>query len=239
MIKIRDLVVILGDFKLEIPSLDIRDQEYLVVMGPSGVGKTVFLYTLAGFIKPIKGRILVNDVDITDTEPEERCFPIIPEEYCLFPHMTVYENIAFGLKFRGVNYDKANDKVREIANILEINNLLNRYPESLSAGEKQRVAIARALVVNPNVILLDEPLRNLDPRLHSKAREFLKNLHKKLRFTAIHVTHDIVEAITLGDRIAYMEKGKLLGVYEPHKFIESQYGKLYIEALKPVIKYLG
>jgi len=238
MIEIKGLIVTFKDFKLEIPHLRIKDSEYFIVMGPSGVGKTVFLHTLAGFIKPNSGRIFVDNLDITDTRPEERGFPIVPEEYCLFPNMSVYENIIFGLKFRGLKRGDLEKRIKDIINALEIDQILDRQPDTLSAGEKQRVAIARALAVNPRVILLDEPLRNLDPKLHGKAGEFLKRLHLKFKFTAIHVTHNIVEAITLGERIAYLEDGKLIGVFSSREFLKTNYGKLYLEALKPIKEHL-
>ncbi len=236
MIKIRDLEVKLGNFKLVIPRLDISDGEYLIVMGPSGVGKTIFLNTLAGFIKPYRGRIYLNNLDITDQPPEYRRFAIIPEDYGLFPHMTVYGNISYGLKVRGLNDSIIKARVIEIAKILEIDKLLDRYPDSLSAGQKQRVALARALIINPNVILLDEPLKSLDPRIHAKAISFLKEIHSRIKFTAIHVTHNIIEAVELGDEIAFIKDGCLIGVFKPVEFLNSMYGRQYLDSMKPLMK---
>jgi molybdate/tungstate transport system ATP-binding protein len=238
MIIIENLYVKLGSFQLSIPSLKINDGEYLVVMGPSGVGKTVFLYTLTGFIKPIHGKIIVNDKDITDLPPEKRGFILIPQDYGLFPHMNVYENISFGLKIRGYDKETIRRKVISISKILGIENILYRMPNNLSGGEKQRVALARALVIEPKIILLDEPLANIDPSNRSIIRKFIKELRKKIRFTAIHVTHNISEAVDLGDRIAYIEGGVLRGVFSIKEFLKTKYAKHYLEELIPVLNAL-
>ncbi|OYT51330.1 MAG: molybdenum ABC transporter ATP-binding protein [Desulfurococcales archaeon ex4484_204] len=239
MIVVEDLVVRLGGFTLRIPRLEVVKGEYLVVMGPSGVGKTVFLHTLAGFLTPSKGRILVNGVDVTRYPPERRGFAIIPQDYGLFPHMSVHDNIAYGLRVRGVSKGEARSRVLEVSRALGIEHLLSRRPGSLSSGEKQRVALARALVVEPEVLLMDEPLSNLDPRLRASARAFIKGLRFRVSFTAIHVTHDIAEAIDLGDRVAYMEGGLLVGVYSPKDFLKTPYARPYISSLEPVLKVLG
>jgi len=236
MIVIEHLEVRLGDFRLLIENLEVRNGEYLMVLGPSGVGKTVLLHTLAGLMKPQKGRIVVDGKDVTNVPPEKRGFALIPQSYALFPNMNVYDNIAYGLRARGVDEDSVRKTVIELASILEIRHLLKRKPNQLSGGEQQRVAIARALAIKPRILLLDEPLANLDPRLRSKAREFLKNLHRELGFTALHVTHNIADAVYLGERIAYMEEGKLIAVLTPREFLMSKHAKQYIDYLMPVFK---
>ncbi len=236
MIVIEDLEVRLSDFRLLIGGLEVRDGEYLMVLGPSGVGKTVLLHTLAGLMKPCRGHILVDGEDVTNTPPEKRGFALIPQNYALFPNMRVYDNIAYGLRARGVSEDDVRRTVIELADILEIKHLLGRKPNQLSGGEQQRVAIARALAIKPRILLLDEPLANLDPHLRSKAREFLKDLHQKLSFTALHVTHNIADAVYLGERIAYMEEGMLVAVLRPEEFLASKYAKPYIDDLMPVFR---
>jgi len=236
MIVIENLEVRLGDFHLLIGRLEVRDREYLMVLGPSGVGKTILLHTLAGLMKPCKGHILVDGRNITNTPPEKRGFALIPQNYALFPNMSVYDNIAYGLRTHGVDEDDIRRTVTELADILEIKHLLRRKPNQLSGGEQQRVALARALAIKPRILLLDEPLANLDPRMRSKAREFLKNLHEELGFTALHVTHNIADAVYLGERIAYMEEGKLVTVLKPREFLMTEYAKPYVEDLLPVFR---
>ena len=221
MIEIRELSVDLGEFKLRDIDLSIGDGEYLVVMGPSGAGKTVLLQTILGIVRPIRGRIMVDNVDVTDLPPERRGLSYVPQNYALFPHMTVLENIAFGLRLRGYNEGEIIRKVKTFAEILGIENLLHRNPTTLSGGEQQRVALARALVVDPRAILLDEPLSALDKSKRIELQSFLRRLHSELGFTAIHVTHDYLEASLLADRIAVMFDGRIFRVASFQELIED------------------
>ena len=239
MIEIQGLLVRLGDFTLSIEELRVQQGEYMVVLGPSGVGKTVLLLTLAGLIIPEKGSIVINGVDATRYPPERRGVALVPQGYALFPHMSVYDNIAYGLRVRGATEQEVRKKVREIAERLGITHLLHRRPPTLSGGEQQRVALARALTIEPELLLLDEPLSALDPRLRINAIKLLKRLHHELGFTAIHVTHNLAEALSLATRIAYMENGRLIGVYEPREFIETKHATPYLEEYRALRQFLG
>ncbi len=236
MIRVEDLLVELKDFRLWIDELVVNDREYLVIMGPSGVGKTVLLYTLLGVIKPRRGRIIIDGVDVTYEPPEKRGVTIIPQDYGLFPHMSVYDNIAYGLRARGQSEEVIKKKVTGIARILGLEKILYRKPRTLSGGEQQRVALARALIVEPRILLLDEPFSNLDPRIKTKAMEFLKELHEKLGFTAIHVTHHLAEAVYLADKIAYIEEGKLKIVATPEKFLKTEWATPYLKEVRHLLE---
>ncbi|MEM2082908.1 MAG: ABC transporter ATP-binding protein [Nitrososphaerota archaeon] len=215
MIEISNLIVKAGDFKIEVDEMTINSGEYSVLMGPSGTGKTILLETIAGFRTPIKGEIKINRKNVTNLPPDKRNVSYVPQDYALWPHMNVYDNIAYGLKLKKVEKREIRKKVLEIAEIMGIRDLLNRYPLTLSGGEKQRVALARALIVDPEAILLDEPLSNLDTKTKDQIKDFIIYLHKELRFTAIHVTHNPLEAIELGNKVAIMIKGKVLQVGTP------------------------
>ncbi len=197
------------DFRLENVSFEVKRGEYFVILGHSGAGKTLLLELIAGIHKPDRGKIYLNGKDITELPPEEREIAYIPQNYALFPHMSVYDNVAYGLKVRKVGREEIDDTVRELAEILGISHLLNRKPKTLSGGEKQRVAIARALAIKPKVLLLDEPLSSVDPCMRSKLIREMRRWHRNIGFTAIHVTHDFDEAFALGDRICVMINGKI------------------------------
>jgi molybdate/tungstate transport system ATP-binding protein len=207
----------LGDFTLSNLDLNINTNEYFVLLGPSGVGKTVLLEIITGIMKTDSGKIMWNGKDITSVPAEIRNMSIVYQDYALFPHINVSDNIGYGLKSRGVSENKIISKTCKIAELLQIKHLLNRSPETLSGGEQQRVAIARAIVTSPELILLDEPLSALDPKNRRKLQKELKQLHKETGVTFIHVTHNIEEALMLGERIGVMLEGKILQVGTPEE----------------------
>ena len=235
MIRIENLIASLGDFRLEVDELRVEKGEYLVILGPSGVGKTILIHTISGIIKPDKGKIIVNGRDVTRLPPEKRGIALVPQDYALWPHMTVLENIIYGLRIRGIPLSDSVGKARKLAELLDISHILDRKPDTLSGGEKQRVALARALIVEPEVLLLDEPLASLDPSTRLKGRGLIKRLHKEVGFTALHVTHSILDALLLADRISYMYEGRLVCTCSVREFIESEYSRPYIEEIKNII----
>lgn len=214
MLRVENLSKSWNEFRLEGISFEIKKGEYFVLLGPSGAGKTLLLETIAGIFKPDRGRILLEGTEITDMPPEKRNIAYIPQNYGLFPHLNAYENIAYGLKLKKLSKDKIQHEVEQIAEILEIKNLLKKSVKALSGGEQQRVAIARALVIKPKVLLLDEPFSNVDASLKAKLMKEMKKWRKDLGFTAIHVTHSFEETLTLGDRVGIMINGRLEQVGE-------------------------
>ena len=195
--------------------LDVRDGEFIVLLGPSGCGKTTTLRIIAGLEKPDEGRVLFGNRDVTYLPPRERNVSMVFQSYAVWPHMRVYDNIAFPLKIKKVPKDEIDKKVKWAAELLQISELLNRYPHQLSGGQRQRVAVARAIVVEPAVLLMDEPLSNLDALLRVRMRSEIKKLQRRIKVTTIYVTHDQVEAMTMGDRIAVMNQGKIEQVGRP------------------------
>ena len=189
-------------------SLDVKDGEFIVLVGPSGCGKTTLLRLLAGLEEIDKGDIFIDDHLVNDVDSKDRNIAMVFQNYALYPHMDVFDNIAFGLKLRKYPKDKIKSRVQDAAKILRIENLLERKPKELSGGEKQRVALGRAIVRHPKVFLFDEPLSNLDAKLRVQMRAEIKKLHSQLKTTIIYVTHDQVEAMTMGDRIVIMNEGK-------------------------------
>ncbi|WP_297466448.1 tungstate ABC transporter ATP-binding protein WtpC [Thermococcus sp.] len=200
------------EFHLRDVTFDVNRGEHFIILGPSGAGKTVLLEVIAGIIEPDSGRVYLNGSDVTDLPPEKRGLAYVPQNYALFPNMSVYDNIAFGLKVRKVPKGEIERKVREVSEVLGIEHLLHRKPRTLSGGEQQRVALARALVVEPPLILLDEPFANLDVQTRSKLLAEMKRWREELGFTALHVTHSFEEAVSLGDRVGVMLNGKLVQV---------------------------
>ncbi|MBC7331877.1 MAG: ATP-binding cassette domain-containing protein [Synergistetes bacterium] len=197
------------EFSLENISFEVREGEYFIILGPSGAGKTLLLELIAGIFFPEKGKIYWNGKDITFLEPEKRHFAYVPQNYGLFPHMSVYENIAYGLRLRKTPESLISKKIKDISSVLGIEHLLNRKPKTLSGGESQRVAIARSLVIEARLLLLDEPFANLDPLTSAKLLSDFKKWRTELNFTAIHVTHSFEEALTLGDSVGIMLDGEI------------------------------
>jgi len=196
-------------------SLEIKDQEFFVILGPSGCGKTTLLRIIAGLEEADAGEIYIGSRLVNYLAPKERDIAMVFQNYALYPHMTVFENMAFALKLRKLPKDEINRRVAEAAKILGIENLLSRKPGELSGGQRQRVAVGRAIVRHPKVFLFDEPLSNLDAKLRVGMRAELARLHQRLRTTIIYVTHDQIEAMTLGQRIGVMKDGKLIQVADP------------------------
>ena len=202
-------------------SFDVKDGEFIVLLGPSGCGKTTTLRCIAGLETPDEGEIYIDDKLVNDLPPKDRDVAMVFQSYALYPHMTVYGNLSFPLKMRKLPKDEIDKKVKEVAKLLNIDHLLDRKPRQLSGGEMQRVALGRALVRTPRVFLMDEPLSNLDAKLRVYMRAELKKLQRDLKITTIYVTHDQAEAMAMADRIAVMNKGKILQYSEPHDVYEK------------------
>ncbi len=210
MLRIENICVTLGDFSLENVSLQVAAGTYLVLLGPTGTGKTVFLETIAGLHRPRAGRIYIKGQDITRVAPEKRHLGVVYQDYALFPHLTVFDNIAFGLRLIGTRRREIKQIVEEMAGFLEIGHLLKRRPIRLSGGERQRTALARALAMKPYVLLLDEPLSALDRTSRSRIQDELKRIHTELSVTIVHITHNLTEAFFLADHLAVMKNGRIL-----------------------------
>ena len=201
-------------------NLQVRDTEFMVLVGPSGCGKSTALRMLAGLEEVSEGEIKIGDRTVNDVPARERDIAMVFQSYALYPHMSVYDNMAFGLKMRGTPKREIDSKVREAGKTLGLETLLNRKPRQLSGGQRQRVALGRAIVRNPQVFLLDEPLSNLDAQLRVETRVNLQKLHRDLSTTFIYVTHDQVEAMTMGDRIAVLRDGLLQQVAPPREIYD-------------------
>ena len=221
MLEVIDLWKKWKEFELQGISFEVENGEYFVLLGPSGAGKTLLLECIAGLHVLDKGKIIIDGKDVTFFPPEKRSVGMVFQEYALFPHMTVWENVEFGLEVRKVPLNERRKRVKELLELLKVEQLAHRYPGTLSGGEKQRVALARALAVNPKVLLLDEPLSALDAPLRRKLRDELKRLHKVLRIPFVHVTHDQMEAYSLADKIAVINKGVILEIGSPEKIFTS------------------
>ncbi len=209
-------VTAVSDFNLE-----IEDKEFVILVGPSGCGKSTTLRMIAGLEEISKGELYIGDRLVNDVPPKDRDIAMVFQNYALYPHMTVYKNMAFGLELRKTPKDEIEKRVREAAKILDIEHLLDRKPKALSGGQRQRVALGRAMVRNPAVFLLDEPLSNLDAKLRTAMRTEIIKLHQKLGTTFIYVTHDQTEAMTMGDRIVVMKDGFIQQVDTPQNLYDN------------------
>ena len=203
-------VTAVSDFNLE-----IKDQEFIILVGPSGCGKSTTLRMVAGLEEISEGEVYIGDRLVNDVAPKDRDIAMVFQNYALYPHMTVYDNMAFGLKLRKTSKDEIKRRVEEAARILDIEHLLERKPKALSGGQRQRVALGRAIVREPKVFLLDEPLSNLDAKLRAQMRTEISKLHQRLGTTFIYVTHDQTEAMTMGTRIVVMKSGLIQQVDTP------------------------
>ena len=198
-------------------SLEVEDQEFIIFVGPSGCGKSTTLRMIAGLEEISSGELKIDGRAVNDVEPKDRDIAMVFQNYALYPHMTVFDNMAFGLKLRKVPKDEIKKKVEEAAKILDLEKLLDRKPKALSGGQRQRVAMGRAIVRNPKVFLMDEPLSNLDAKLRVQMRSEIASLHNRLKATIIYVTHDQTEAMTLGTRIVVLKDGVIMQVDSPQK----------------------
>lgn len=214
--KIYDKKVVINGIDLE-----IKDKEFVVLVGASGCGKSTILRMIAGLEDISGGEICIGDKKVNDIPPKDRDIAFVFQSYALYPHMTVRENIAFGLKMRKVDKKTIEQKVQEAAEILDLTEYLDRKPKQLSGGQRQRVALGRAIVRNPKVFLMDEPLSNLDAKLRVQMRSEIKKLHEKLQTTFIYVTHDQTEALTMGDRIVVLDKGVIQQVDTPEEIYNN------------------
>ena len=206
-----------GTRALEDVSITINDGEFVVLVGPSGCGKTTLLRMVAGLEDITEGEISIGDKIVNDVAPKDRDIAMVFQNYALYPHMSVFDNMAFSLKLRKLPKDEIDKKVKDAAKTLEISELLDRKPKALSGGQRQRVAMGRAIVRNPQAFLMDEPLSNLDAKLRVQMRAELGQLHTQLQTTTLYVTHDQVEAMTMGDRVAVIRKGELQQIDTPRE----------------------
>lgn len=213
--EIKGLSKKIGDFHLHDIDLDIKEGEYFIILGPTGAGKTILLETIAGIHSPDTGSIMIGGSDITGTDPKLRGVGMVYQDYMLFPHLNVEENIGFGLKQRNADPGEIHEKVAEAAGMLRIDHLLGRLPETLSGGEQQRAAIARALIIEPEILLLDEPLSALDVTTRERLRHELKNIHQTLKTTILHITHHFEDIYSLADRVAVMQNGTVVQTGTP------------------------
>src|SRR5215468_5186351 len=201
--------------------LDIADREFIVLVGPSGCGKSTTLRMIAGLEEATSGEIFIGDQLVNDVPPKDRDIAMVFQNYALYPHMTVFENMSFGLRLKKFPKPEIRERVQAAARILDITNLLDRRPKQLSGGQRQRVAMGRAIVRNPKVFLFDEPLSNLDAKMRVQMRTEIKKVHQKVTTTTVYVTHDQVEAMTLADRVVVMNGGKIEQIGAPNELYHN------------------
>src|SRR5512136_1009522 len=220
-IQLQDIVKKFGNLEaVSHVSLQIRDGELFTLLGPSGCGKTTILRLIGGFHRPDEGEVYFGEKAVSGIPPYERNIGMVFQNYALWPHMTIFDNIAYGLKLKKFSRDDISSKVLHALKLVNLAGLERRYPGQLSGGQQQRVALARALVLNPDVLLLDEPLSNLDAKIRIQVRAEIRKLQKDLAITTIYVTHDQEEALTLSDRIAVVDHGKLQQLGSPRDLYE-------------------
>lgn len=227
-IKIDGLYKRYGDFvAVDGVSLDIRDGEFFTLLGPSGCGKSTLLSMIAGLVEPDGGRLTIGDRVVADTSsrtfvmPEKRDCGLVFQSYALWPHMSITENLRYGLKLKKVPRDEQKKRIRDTLELVGLENLAGRYPHELSGGQQQRAALARTIVAAPTVLLLDEPLSNLDAKLRMKARAWLRDIHEETKLTTVYVTHDQEEALSLSTRIAVMDNGSVQQVDDPETLYQQ------------------
>ena len=248
-ITFKNVVKTYGNNNTVIPdlNLEIRDKEFIVLVGPSGCGKSTTLRMIAGLEEVTAGDLYIGEKRVNDVPPKDRDIAMVFQSYALYPHMTVYKNMAFALEMRKTPKDEIDRKVREAARILGLEEYLSRKPKELSGGQRQRVALGRAMVRDPAVFLLDEPLSNLDAKLRTEMRSQISALHKRLQTTFVYVTHDQTEAMTMGDRIVVMKDGVIQQVDTPHnlynnpcnKFVAGFIGSPQMNFLEAVVEKEG
>ena len=221
MLKVINVVKRYKDFSLKSINFEVSNDEYFVILGPSGSGKSTLLECIAGIRSIDEGTIYLDGLDITDLPPEKRNISIVFQEDYLFPHMNVFENIEYGLRLRKIPREERRKKVLEIARRFRIADKLEKFPSKLSGGEKQRASLARALIVNPKLLLLDEPLNSIDAPLRKDLREELRLIKDEYNIPFIHVTHDQIEAITLADKIAILIDGRIVEIGEPKQIFSN------------------
>lgn len=221
MIRLSNVYKRIGDFNIANVNLNIDANEYFVILGPTGAGKTIILEIISGMYKPDQGEVWINGQNMSSEAPEQRNIGFVYQDYMLFPHLNVLENISFALKIKKVPPRIIKQKIEKTTVMLDIGDLMQRNPATLSGGEQQRVALARALVTEPEVLLLDEPLSALDPRSKETFQQELKTIHEQVKTTTIHITHDFNEAFILADRIGIMHDGELVEVGTPREIFQK------------------